>query len=349
MNETEAAQEQKRQRIKRLWSGYAASTAVGLFSVVVTPWLLEFFSRALFPKRFQQMDSVLGFTMFIAIPLSMGMVSAWIWRPLKLSGGEIGKYSLCNTCLAIVGSAFVLREGAICLIMASPLLLLVIWMGCALGNLILERTRGPLRMSLLPLFAACLFYDASSGRNGLCDVTDSVRIKASPTQVWHAVNTFPPITGAPDYWLFRLGLPMPVQSKLEGRAVGAKRECILTGPLVFEEKVVAWKPREQLTFDITHQPDHPELTGHFKLTRGEFRLIDNKDGTTTLIGTSWYRLAVRPLWYFEMWADDAIRHIHLRVMNHIANVAQNQALAEKTRKAPRMSTHVPVISRYSRS
>ncbi len=324
MNEVEEWEARRKQRLKRLWLGYAASNGVGLLSVVITPRLLEVLSAFFFPNRLREMGSVLGLSMFVAIPLAMGMVSAWIWRPLKLSAGEISKCSLANTGLAVVGSALVLREGAVCLAMAFPLLASVIWLGCGLGNLLLDRTRRPLQMSLLPLFATCLFYDAAGGQNGIHAVTDSVRIKASPAQVWSAVNTFPPITSAPDYWLFRLGLPMPVQSKLEGQKVGAKRECILTGPLVFEERVVVWKPRRQLTFDITRQPHHPELTGHFKLVRGEFFLIDNGDGTTTLLGTSWYRLNVRPLWYFEMWADDVIRHIHGRVMNHIANVAQDE-------------------------
>ena len=115
---------------------------------------------------------------------------------------------------------------------------------------------------------------------------------------------------------------MPIESKLHGEKVGAKRECILTGGLVFDERVTVWKPREQLTFDIAKQPDHPELTGHFKLLRGEFRLRDNKNGMTTLIGTSWYRLNVRPLWYWQIWSDDVIRHIHLRVMNHILDEAE---------------------------
>lgn len=331
MNEIEEHQAQQRRRRKLLWLGYAASNGLGLLSVVVAPWLIRVLSALFLPQRLHDTGSFLGLSMFLAIPLSMGMVSAWVWRPLKLSGGEIAKCSLANTCLAVAGSALVLRESAVCLAMAFPLLASVIWLGCGLGNLFLDRTRRPLQMSLLPLFATCLFYDATAGQNGLNEVTDIVRIKASPAQVWETVNTFPPITSAPDYWLFRLGLPMPIQSKLDGRGVGAKRECILTGPLVFEERVVVWKPRQQLTFDITHQPDHPELTGHFKLTRGEFQLLDNHDGTTTLIGTSWYRLSVRPLWYFEMWSDDVIRHIHLRVMNHIKNIAQNRVPARETR------------------
>jgi hypothetical protein len=190
-----------------------------------------------------------------------------------------------------------------------------------IGNSLLDKFNKPLQVSLLPLFVLCLFID-SRGSNTISEVTSEVTIRATPAKVWHTVNHFSPITREPDYWLFKLGMPMPIVSKLHGEKVGVKRECILTGNLVFDERVTVWKPREQLTFDIVKQPHHPELTGHFKLVRGEFRLRDNKNGTVTLFGTSWYRLNVKPLWYWELWSDDVIRQIHLRVMNHIRDEAE---------------------------
>jgi hypothetical protein len=53
-------------------------------------------------------------------------------------------------------------------------------------------------------------------------------------------------------------------------------------------------------------------------------LQDNHDGTTTLIGSSWYTLHVRPRWYFDLWTRDMSRAIHLRVMNHIRRLAERE-------------------------
>ena len=49
------------------------------------------------------------------------------------------------------------------------------------------------------------------------------------------------------------------------------------------------------------------------------------DGTTTLVGTSWYTLHVRPLWYFDLWTSDMTRAVHLRVMRHVRRLAANHA------------------------
>ena len=81
-------------------------------------------------------------------------------------------------------------------------------------------------------------------------------------------------------------------------------------------------PNAKLTFDIIEQPTHPEAYGHITLHRGRFVLRDNGDGTTTLIGTSWYTLHVRPLWYFDLWTSDMTRAVHLRVMHHVRRLAE---------------------------
>ncbi|HEX8237073.1 MAG TPA: hypothetical protein VF600_14030 [Abditibacteriaceae bacterium] len=315
---------EKWKRTRVLWAGFAASNLVGLLTVVALPRVLEALSSWFAPRGGGTFVSVLGISMFVAIPLSMGAISALVWKPLQLPKSHLSLYSASNTILAVGGSAVVLREGAICLLMASPILWVMIWSGCLMGEALFNWVNRPLRMSLLPLFALCLFQDVRSS-NVTHEISDEVTIRATPAQVWHQVKRFPPVDDAPEYWLFKMGMPMPIVSKLYGEKIGAKRECILTGGLVFDEKVTVWKLRQQLTFDVVRQPDHPELTGHFKLLRGEFRLRDNKNGTTSLMGTSWYRLNVRPLWYWQLWADDAIRHVHLRVMHHIRDEAERKA------------------------
>ena len=76
---------------------------------------------------------------------------------------------------------------------------------------------------------------------------------------------------------------------------------------------------------MTGQPQDPEIVNHLILDRGQFRLHDNGNGTTTLIGTSWYRLNVYPAAYFDLWTRDIIRHVHRRVMTQIQTLAEEQA------------------------
>jgi hypothetical protein len=69
-------------------------------------------------------------------------------------------------------------------------------------------------------------------------------------------------------------------------------------------------------------PSDPELLGHLTAHRGQFELRDNGNGSTTLIGRTWYTLHVRPLVYFDWWTHDIFSAVHLRVMKHIQRLAE---------------------------
>lgn len=86
---------------------------------------------------------------------------------------------------------------------------------------------------------------------------------------------------------------------------------------------MTYRPHHNLTFEIVGQPQDPEIMGHIDILRGQFLLKDNGDGTSTLVGNSWYRLYVFPTWYYDMWARSITRNVHLRVMEHIRTLSEN--------------------------
>lgn len=266
--------------------------------------------------------SVLIGSVFILVPLVMGLVSAWFWRDLGLSTGSLFLYSLVDCALALVLSAVFMAEGGICLLMVSPLLILMVFGGALLGRALFARNNSRLNLSLIPLALGVLVFDALSPHHGRCSVTDRVVIRARPDVVWRHIAAFPPIPDKPDFWLFKIGLPYPVQSTIEGVHVGAARRCVFSQNLVFDERVTECEPNKRLTFDVVRQPAHPEILGHAAVKRGQFLLHDNGDGTTTLTGTSWYELYVYPSWYYRLWADDIARQVHLRVMNRVKTVCE---------------------------
>ena len=110
----------------------------------------------------------------------------------------------------------------------------------------------------------------------------------------------------------------------EGNFVGARRTCRFSRGAAFKEMVAEIEPGRRLTFDILEMPADPELLGHLDAQRGQFELHDNGDGTTTLMGRTWYCLHVRPAWYFDWWTHDIFRAVHLRVMRHIKRLAETQ-------------------------
>ncbi len=172
-------------------------------------------------------------------------------------------------------------------------------------------------MSLFGILAVIFIADIFSKHEYTNKVSDTIIINASIEKVWPLVVEYEPIEIKENYWLFKLGMPSPTQSTVDGHYTGASRKCIFSNGYTFEEKMVVYKPNEELTFDIVSQPRNPEIMGHIDILRGQFILIDNGNGTTTLIGNSWYKLYIFPVWYFDTWAKSITQNVHLRVMEHI--------------------------------
>jgi hypothetical protein len=258
----------------------------------------------------------------LGAPFLMGLTAAWVWRPLKLTIAQILLHSLSATLLAMLAAVIVLGERAVCLIIASPLVYGMTLAGAVCGWIWFRRDRDKLNLTILPLLALIVATEPQLHSAGQSVVTDEILIHAPPAQVWTHVLAFPEIPEPPRYWLFRLGLPFPTQTTNGGNFVGASRQCIFSSGVTLPERVVELVPKERLTFDITEQPADPEAYNHVTLHRGRFELRDNHDGTTTLVGSSWYSLQIRPRWYFGMWMDNATRAVHLRVMEHIRRLAE---------------------------
>ena len=189
--------------------------------------------------------------------------------------------------------------------------------GVFIGRAMYRRKNNTLNSTVFGILLVLLTADILSDHDGSNMVSDTLIIQAPVEKVWPYVVEYEPITLEENYWLFKAGMPSPVRSTVDGHEVGAGRKCIFSNGYVFDEKMVVYKPNEELTFDIVTQPRDPEIMGHIDITRGQFILKDNGDGTTTLIGNSWYKLYVFPGWYFNLWSESITRNVHLRVMEHV--------------------------------
>jgi len=265
------------------------------------------------------------FPSFVLLPLIVGLVAAWFYRRLNRSLGITFLDALWVSLVGIGAAAIVLREGVVCLVIVFPALYILVLTGLLLGRIWFRWNYARLQLSLFPFLVLILLVDAFQGSTERAVVMDEILIRAKPEQVWPHVLAFSNIPDRPDYWIFRLGLPYPTETTNGGNFVGADRQCRFSDGIVIKEQVAELVPREKLTFDIIEQPTHPEAYGHITLHRGQFVLRDNGNGTTTLLGSSWYTLHVRPHWYFDLWTRDMTRAVHLRVMNHIRRLAEDDA------------------------
>jgi uncharacterized protein YndB with AHSA1/START domain len=252
----------------------------------------------------------------------MGIVSAWFWRSINFGSRQLAAWSCYNTLIAILLSALILKEGVICLVIVAPLLMTFIIVGSSVGYKMFKKNNQTLNVSVFVMLFGIFIFDSLSVHHYENKVADTMVINAPPAEVWKYVVAYKRIETPGKYWLFRIGMPSPVQSTAEGYYLGAKRKCIFSNGYVFDEKIVTYDENKDLTFDITNQPRDPEIMGHIDILRGQFLLKDNGNGTTTLTGNSWYRLYVFPVWYYDIWAESVTRNVHLRVMEHIKELSE---------------------------
>jgi len=283
------------------------------------------FAVTLFVGAYREHDvfALVAWPSFFLIPFLVGLIAAWFWRRLNRTLGWSFLDAFWISLLGLAAAAIILREGVVCLAIVSPALYVFVLCGVLLGRLLFRPNYSKLRLTLFPLLALATFGESLYHSEEQAVVTDRIVIHAPPAKIWPHVLAFPEIPDAPDYWIFRLGLPYPTQTTNSGNFVGADRQCIFSNGVVIKERVAEFIPNEKLTFDIAEQPTDPEAYGHITLHRGQFVLQDNHDGTTTLIGSSWYTLHVRPRWYFDPWTRDMSGAVHLRVMNHIRRLSEH--------------------------
>lgn len=276
---------------------------------------------------------IYGWTLFIIVPFALGLFAAGIVRPASGGGAAVlGVCTVLGASLLLLVFAF---DGAVCLAMSLPVVLPLGSLGAWVGFLLQRSDVSPQQgaaMLILPI--AAFTWDAKAPAP-LFRVTTQVVVNATPEQVWKHVISFPKLPENRD-WIFRTGLAYPTEARIDGSGVGAVRYCqFSTGPFV--EPITVWDEPRLLRFRVTHNPAplqewspwgeiHPKhLHGYLVSEQGQFQLTPLANGSTLLTGTTWYRHSLWPAQYWRWWSDGIIHRIHLRVLNHVRNLAEQEA------------------------
>lgn len=276
---------------------------------------------------------VLGAGLFFGLPFGLGFWSAFVvsYRrdassaPAALGAGLL---SLAGGLLILLAVAY---EGIACIIMAAPILGVTTILGAVVGHLA-AKLPGPQRSAA----AAAILVLFLLGRDvvrppepvTLVETTE-VQIAAAPEVVWKHVTAVSPMEAEPAA-IFAI-CAMPLESRLEGTGVGAKRRCVLTvGDL--EETVEVWDEARELTFRVDRAPERFARYG--AVERGQFLLSRNADGSTTVRGTTWYRMAVAPAGYWSLWTQAFVEAVHVRVLGHVKRLAEHPETSAPARPAP---------------
>ncbi|MDQ1471106.1 MAG: hypothetical protein QOJ99_2586 [Bryobacterales bacterium] len=276
---------------------------------------------------------VYGWTIFVLFPVVLGGLASWMFRPA--SGTRAAGLGALTVMAATCSLSVLGLEGLLCILMSLPL---VIPLGALGGWLVYQAERSKLAtrsvtmLMLLP--AATLTWDTKAPPVEF-EVRTAIVIAASPEQVWKHVVTFSEIP-EPGEWLFRTGLAYPKRARIEGSGPGAIRYCeFSTGPFV--EPIEIWDKPRLLQFRVTNNPAPmhewsiyaqvmpKHLHGYMVSRRGQFRFTGLANGRTLLEGTTWYQHGLWPAEYWRWWSDAIIHRVHLRVLNHVRMLAEQES------------------------
>jgi uncharacterized protein YndB with AHSA1/START domain len=212
----------------------------------------------------------------------------------------------------------VLREGVICILMATPLFVVLAVVGALVGALVsaFGKSQGPKLLSVAlvaPLLAAQIEGRVASD-TARQTVAQSIHISAPPETVWRQINF--PLDIRPEELAggiaYRIGVPYPIEARtVEGR-VGGKRALLWQRGVSFEEEITAWEPNRHIAWTYKFGPDsfppgslddHIVIGGrYFDLETTSYTLQPEQGGTrlSILVRT---RVTTNFNWYAGFWAD----------------------------------------------
>jgi len=283
-----------------------------------------------------------GWGLFVALPFTMGFAAALIYglRQPRSFGGCLGVACVSTALLGLALLALAI-EGVFCLVMAMPVALPLAAIGGTFGYLV-QRRRWPQEgtpafLSVLLIFVPGVQWmeHAAAPVPSVYVVRSTIDIQAPPEKVWKQVVAFTEIP-PPRELMFRAGIAYPIRAEILGSGDGAERHCVFsTG--AFVEPIEVWDEPRRLKFSVTSNPapmeewtpyshiEPPHLHGFLVSNGGQFLLTALPNGGTRLEGTTWYRHSLWPAAYWKLWSDAIIHQIHLRVLRHIRDSAENMA------------------------
>lgn len=278
-----------------------------------------------------------GTALFVGLPVLQGMVAAFVTQTKgPRTWSACGGSAMFSVLLSGIVLIFFAMEGAVCLLMGSPLIvglaLLGSWLGWLAGG---GKRQGEMRFALPSVAILALAVSGGSilpAPESSGEVTTVWRLPAPPDRVWPHVLSLPSLP-APEWWLFRLGVAYPVRSATKS---DGDRVCELsTGSM--PEVVTAREERRRLAFRVLATPaamhelnpfgevHAPHLTSVYRGKEGEFLLEPEGTGTRVTARSS-YGLRMGPFWYWRLWTDSIVAHVHERVVRQIERQSSRSEL-----------------------
>jgi hypothetical protein len=291
--------------------------------------------------RTQAPDSgMLLFAFLLGAPMAASGLAVALSDPrgTRGAGGHISTACLTVT-IMLICAGVVLREGAVCLVMAAPIFYASGAIAGLVAGAIMKGRHGRmmgLSLLVLPLIGVPVEADrppeAQTRR-----VVSRIHIDAAPEVVWSRLTDIRQIADREHRWNFShdiVGIPRPKDAHMIGPGVGAVRRLEWAHGVRFEEHITAWEPGRELawTFHIGPEAQSRMLDEHLKvdsaylrLEEGRYRIEPTADGGSDLVLTTRYWIRTPLNGYAAFWGGVFLGDFHRNVLGVIRDRAEAAA------------------------
>jgi hypothetical protein len=315
-------------------SALIGSTVALLFALVIY-WVFRM-------NWWQELFTVMSLSFLLCMPFGMGFLTVY-FAGEKITQNKLD--SIVLPWLPLLGFVFVTLfwqiEGWACWAMILPLFMIASSLGgLTRRRMVLKNRKKDSTLSisiivLLPLLLSPI--EALIGKiPGTYKADTHIDIAAPASAIWPQVTRVSTIAEHEDTgWLNKsLGFPRPVKAELNYEGIGAYREAIFTGGLIFHETVSEYRHESRMVFAIKADPheipsttmdEHVVIGGdYFDVLNGTYELEKLAENSYRLHLYSHFKLNTTFNFYASWWAKWIMRDIQ----NNILGVIKKRA--EKT-------------------
>lgn len=263
------------------------------------------------------------------VPLVMGYLTV---RAIPEPSPSTKVFAPWVTCILVVLGSFVGGlEGAICIVFATPAMLVL----SSLGGLVAGSRpgRSPVAVPIAFVLPWAVLGVETGGHapTRFVTTTTSMEIAAPATVVWPLVVSVDTIRPAErrSALFTRIGFPQPIAATLSHPGIGGVRRASFERGIVFSEAVTEWIPEKRISFTIdattvppTALDEHVKIGGpFFDVLNGTYTLQPLSSSRTLLILQSRHRVSTRFNTYAGWWATRVMESIQ----NNILHVLKDRA------------------------
>ncbi|MEY8868697.1 hypothetical protein [Gaetbulibacter jejuensis] len=280
-------------------------------------------------------DGNYGTTLFFSIPASIGFVIGYLQKYHGMTDTKLkviikGFFKIMLIVFAIAGILILIgMEGAICILMAYPFLVIPMFVAYVLGAFI-GKVDGKNNINSI-LFIVILnpttyIYDNyTEPINNI--VKTEIIINTSAENIWKNLTSQIAFKDKANL-LFEKGVTCP--SFIEFDKANLNYSCRTNNDTI-KLKIIEFVHNEKIKFILEKQTipmkeitpyksiDAKHLHNYFNINYGEITLSKIGSEKTKIVSTTSYNYKIAPKWYWELWSNYIINEMHLHVLNSIKN------------------------------